>query len=157
MSVLLFSSIIISMVMSHHLTNLSIYFKTLCIVLKWCEEIITLWSFEIIVDYIAAMSQQREEEIKSNISKDVLQPSRFFCDICQFSASSRHKVFCHLEAKHFQDPTITYPCEFCGRVFSTKNACGVHMSKKHRGMKQGVAKLKSINCSGIDFFQAESE
>ena len=95
-----------------------------------------------IVDYIT----QREEEIKMNISKsnNPLESGRFLCNLCPFSASSQHKVFCHLEAKHFMDPTIVYKCEFCVRSFKTRNSYGVHISTKHRnhrGEEKSAAKF----------------
>jgi len=77
-------------------------------------------------DYII----QREEMIRSNISK--APQTGFKCDICHFSASSRHKVFCHLESKHFKDSAVTYACNYCEKTFSTRNAFGVHMTTYHR-------------------------
>jgi len=73
----------------------------------------------------------REEEIMSLILKD---PDRkmFTCALCQFGASSRHKAFCHIESKHFQDSPVTYTCPFCGKTAQTKNAIGLHISRNHK-------------------------
>ena len=70
-----------------------------------------------IVDPIAA----REEEITSHIVKDS-ERKLFTCDLCQFGASSRYKAFCHIEAMHFKDSTVTYSCQFCGKTASSRNA-----------------------------------
>jgi len=75
----------------------------------------------------------RDEEIRSKIMKDPTQGSRFLCTICQFGGSSRHKVFCHIESKHFQDPNISYNCPYCPKSLTSRNALGAHMSRTHRG------------------------
>ena len=75
---------------------------------------------------------QRDEEIRSNIVKDPTA-SRFICMICQFGGSSRHKVFCHIESKHFQDPSITYTCPYCLKSLASRSALGSHVSRSHRG------------------------
>jgi len=75
---------------------------------------------------------QRDEEIRSNIVKDPTA-SRFICMICQFGGSSRHKVFCHIESKHFQDPSITYTCPYCQKTLASRSALGSHVSRFHRG------------------------
>ena len=84
-----------------------------------------------IVDYIT----EREDTIKSHIVQDVVNGQGYCCNICHFTASSRHKVFCHLESKHFRDSSVSYECSFCGKAFPTRNAYGSHMSKMHRGDK----------------------
>jgi len=73
----------------------------------------------------------REEEIMSCILKDA-ERKMFTCAICQFGASSRHKAFCHIESKHFQDSPVTYTCPFCGKTAQTKNAIGLHISRNHK-------------------------
>jgi len=73
----------------------------------------------------------REEEIMSLILKDV-DRKMFTCAVCQFGASSRHKAFCHIESKHFQDSPVTYTCPFCGKTAQTKNAIGLHISRNHK-------------------------
>ena len=85
-----------------------------------------IYGNNIFVDFVI----QREEMIRSNISK--APQTGFKCDICHFSASSRHKVFCHLEAKHFKDSSVTYMCNYCDRSFSTRNSYGVHITTYHR-------------------------
>lgn len=78
-------------------------------------------------DLVAA----REEEIMSLILKDS-ERKLFTCALCQFGASSRHKAFCHIESKHFQDSPVTYTCPFCGKTAQTKNAIGLHISRNHK-------------------------
>jgi len=73
----------------------------------------------------------REEEIMSLILKDS-ERKLFTCALCQFGASSRHKAFCHIESKHFQNSPVTYTCPFCGRTAQTKNAIGLHISRNHK-------------------------
>eukprot|EP00092_Neocalanus_flemingeri_P031993 GFUD01034768.1.p1 GENE.GFUD01034768.1~~GFUD01034768.1.p1 ORF type:complete len:357 (-),score=74.77 GFUD01034768.1:161-1231(-) len=73
----------------------------------------------------------REEEIMSLILKDV-ERKLFTCALCKFGASSRHKAFCHIESKHFQDSPVTYTCPFCGKTAQTKNAIGLHISRNHK-------------------------
>ena len=80
-----------------------------------------------IADLIAA----REEEIVSNIVRDS-ERKVFTCALCHFSASSRHKVFCHLESKHFKDSSITYSCPFCQKVLTSRNSLGIHVSRNHK-------------------------
>jgi len=77
--------------------------------------------------------QQRDEEIRSLIVKDSAAASRFICLVCQFGGSSRHKVFCHIESKHFQDPSITYTCPYCLKTLASRSALGSHVSRFHRG------------------------
>jgi len=79
--------------------------------------------------------EAREAHIMSNIEKD---PSRgvFCCLICSFGASSRHKVFCHIESKHFQDPSIVYTCPYCEKTLGSRNSLGNHMSTAHKGLKK---------------------
>ena len=67
----------------------------------------------------------------SLILKDV-DRKMFTCAVCQFGASSRHKAFCHIESKHFQDSPVTYTCPFCGKTAQTKNAIGLHISRNHK-------------------------
>ena len=57
----------------------------------------------------------------------------FICNICQFRGSSRHKVFCHIESKHFQDPTVSYPCPLCDKTAPSRGALGKHVSRNHKG------------------------
>ena len=78
------------------------------------------------------MIAQRDEEIRTKIIRDPLNRT-FVCVICQFSGSSRHKVFCHIESKHYQDPNISYTCPYCYKLLSSRNALGAHMSRSHRG------------------------
>ena len=73
----------------------------------------------------------REENITSHIIKDNIRKS-FVCNICNFGASSRHKVFCHIESIHYRDSTITYYCEFCNKTCSSRNALGSHMTREHK-------------------------
>jgi len=73
----------------------------------------------------------REEAIMSNILRDN-ERKLFTCGLCQFGASSRHKAFCHIEAKHFQDSPVTYSCQFCGKFVSSKNALGIHITRNHK-------------------------
>ena len=82
------------------------------------------------------MIAAREEEIVSNIERD---PERkvFTCALCHFSASSRHKVFCHLEAKHYKDSSITYSCPFCHKVLTSRNSLGIHVSRNHKHERGG--------------------
>ena len=56
----------------------------------------------------------------------------FVCLVCDFSASSRHKAFCHVESKHFKDRPVIYPCPHCDKLLTSKNGLGVHISKLHR-------------------------
>ena len=79
------------------------------------------------LDVLAA----REAEIMSHIVKDE-NSKRFTCDLCPFGASSRHKAFCHIEAKHYQDSSISYPCQYCDKSLSSRNALGIHMSRNHK-------------------------
>jgi len=79
----------------------------------------------------ADMIAAREEEIVSNILKDS-QRKMFTCAICQFGASSRHKVFCHIESQHFKDSSITYNCPFCDKLLSSRNSLGIHVSRNHK-------------------------
>ena len=67
----------------------------------------------------------------SLILKDAAR-KMFTCALCQFGASSRHKAFCHIESKHFQDSPVTYTCPFCGKTAQTKNAIGLHISRNHK-------------------------
>jgi len=76
---------------------------------------------------------QRDADIASNILKDPSQGSSFICLICQFKASSRHKLFCHIESKHFQDPSITYSCPLCEKTTPSRSALGKHVSRNHKG------------------------
>ena len=73
----------------------------------------------------------REDEILSLILRDA-DRKMFTCALCQFGASSRHKAFCHIESKHFQDSPVTYTCPFCGKTAPTKNAIGLHISRNHK-------------------------
>eukprot|EP00090_Calanus_glacialis_P001651 TRINITY_DN11188_c0_g1_i5.p1 TRINITY_DN11188_c0_g1~~TRINITY_DN11188_c0_g1_i5.p1 ORF type:complete len:385 (-),score=96.79 TRINITY_DN11188_c0_g1_i5:794-1864(-) len=73
----------------------------------------------------------REEAIMSNILRDN-ERKLFTCALCEFGASSRHKAFCHIEAKHFQDSPVTYSCQFCGKFVSSKNALGIHITRNHK-------------------------
>jgi len=73
----------------------------------------------------------REDEIMSLILKDA-ERKLFTCALCKFGASSRHKAFCHIESKHFQDSPVTYTCPFCGKTAQTKNAIGLHISRNHK-------------------------
>ena len=73
----------------------------------------------------------REEAIMSNIRRDN-EKKLFTCALCEFGASSRHKAFCHIEAKHFQDSPVTYSCQFCGKFVSSKNALGIHITRNHK-------------------------
>jgi len=68
--------------------------------------------------------EAREAEIYANITKDPYKG--FTCMICQFTASSRHKVFCHVESKHFKNSPILYPCAYCEKVLNSRNSLGVH-------------------------------
>eukprot|EP00092_Neocalanus_flemingeri_P002020 GFUD01002157.1.p1 GENE.GFUD01002157.1~~GFUD01002157.1.p1 ORF type:complete len:362 (+),score=85.08 GFUD01002157.1:52-1137(+) len=79
-------------------------------------------------------SAAREDLINSHIIKD---PERklFTCTLCQFGAPSTHRVFCHLEAKHFQDSPVTYTCPYCGKAASSKNAMCLHISRNHKEEK----------------------
>ena len=67
----------------------------------------------------------------ANIVKD---PERkaFACALCQFGASSRHKVFCHIESQHFKDSSITYSCPFCQKQLTSRNSLGIHVSRNHK-------------------------
>jgi len=76
---------------------------------------------------------QRDVDIAANILKDTNQSSSFICLICQFKASSRHKVFCHIESKHFQDPSVTYSCPLCDKTMPSRSALGKHVSRNHKG------------------------
>ena len=76
--------------------------------------------------------QERESRIMSNISRDPVG-GQFCCLICSFIASSRHKVFCHIEAKHFQDSAVIYSCPKCAKTLGSRNSLGIHMSRNHRG------------------------
>jgi len=76
---------------------------------------------------------RRDADIAGNILKDSEQSSSFICLICQFRASSRHKVFCHIESKHFQDPSITYTCPLCDKTAPSRSALGKHVSRNHKG------------------------
>ena len=84
----------------------------------------TYWNF---ADPIAA----REEAIKSHIVRDP-EEKLFRCDLCQFGASSRYKAFCHIEAMHFKDSSVTYTCQFCDKTASSRNALGSHMTREHK-------------------------
>jgi len=81
-------------------------------------------------DLIAA----REEAIRSHIYKDD-QRKMFACNLCSFAASSRYKAFCHIEAKHYKDDSITYTCKLCGKSASSRNALGSHMTREHKENK----------------------
>jgi len=82
----------------------------------------------------------REDLINSHIVKD---PERklFTCTLCQFGAPSTHRVFCHLEAKHFQDLPVTYTCPYCGKEASSKNAMCLHISRNHKEEKANSSNL----------------
>ena len=84
-------------------------------------------------DVIAA----REEAIKSHIYRDDRR-KMFACNLCSFGASSRYKAFCHIEAKHYKDDTITYTCKLCGKSASSRNALGSHMTREHKEEKYQV-------------------
>ena len=77
------------------------------------------------------MITAREDEIISNIVRDS-ERKVFTCALCQFTASSRHKVFCHLESKHFKDSSVTYSCPFCQKVLTSRNSLGIHVSRNHK-------------------------
>eukprot|EP00092_Neocalanus_flemingeri_P037290 GFUD01040611.1.p1 GENE.GFUD01040611.1~~GFUD01040611.1.p1 ORF type:complete len:362 (+),score=77.70 GFUD01040611.1:173-1258(+) len=79
----------------------------------------------------------REEAIMSNILRDN-ERKLFTCALCQFGASSRHKAFCHIEAKHFQDSPVTYSCQYCGKFVSSRNALGIHITRNHKEERQNV-------------------
>jgi len=76
----------------------------------------------------------REDLINSHIIKD-LERKLFTCTLCQFGAPSTHRVFCHLEAKHFQNSPVTYTCPYCGKAASSKNAMCLHISRNHKEEK----------------------
>jgi hypothetical protein len=86
------------------------------------------------LDPLADSSAAREDLINSYIIKD---PERklFTCTLCQFGAPSTHRVFCHLEAKHFHDSPVTYTCPYCGKAASSKNAMCLHISRNHKEEK----------------------
>jgi len=73
----------------------------------------------------------REEAIKSHIVRDP-EEKLFRCDLCHFGASSRYKAFCHIEAMHFKDSSVTYTCQFCDKTASSRNALGSHMTREHK-------------------------
>jgi len=81
----------------------------------------------------------REEAITSHIVKDP-QRKLFTCNLCQFGTTGRYKVFCHIEAKHFQDSPVTYSCEFCGKTASSRNALGIHMTREHKQERMNAKK-----------------
>ncbi|XP_023340311.1 zinc finger and BTB domain-containing protein 14 isoform X8 [Eurytemora carolleeae] len=74
--------------------------------------------------------EEREKDITENIFKDPMKG--FSCRLCNFNGSSRHKVFCHIESRHFKDNPLIYTCVYCSRQVNSRNALGVHMSKEHR-------------------------
>ena len=88
---------------------------------------------DLTLDVIAA----REEAIKSHIYRDDRR-KMFACNLCSFGASSRYKAFCHIEAKHYKDDTITYTCKLCGKSASSRNALGSHMTREHKEEKYQV-------------------
>jgi len=82
----------------------------------------------------------REEAIMANILRDN-ERKLFTCALCEFGASSRHKAFCHIEAKHFQDSPVTYSCQFCGKFVSSRNALGIHITRNHKEERQNAKHL----------------
>eukprot|EP00091_Calanus_sinicus_P002259 TRINITY_DN12290_c0_g1_i1.p1 TRINITY_DN12290_c0_g1~~TRINITY_DN12290_c0_g1_i1.p1 ORF type:complete len:130 (+),score=24.57 TRINITY_DN12290_c0_g1_i1:26-391(+) len=80
---------------------------------------------------------RRDADIAGNILKDSTESSSLICLVCQFKASSRHKVFCHIESKHFQDPSVTYSCPLCDKTAPSRSALGKHVSRNHKG-RQGI-------------------
>ena len=79
----------------------------------------------------------REEAILSHILRDN-ERKLFTCSLCNFGASSRHKAFCHIEAKHFQDSPVTYSCQYCGKNVSSRNALGIHITRNHKEERNTV-------------------
>ena len=92
----------------------------------------------------------REEEIMSHILRD--QDRKLFtCALCPFVAPGRHRVFCHLEAKHFNDCPVTYTCPYCGKTAASKNGMCLHISRNH---KQEHEQSKSVFRNGKSVFPA---
>jgi hypothetical protein len=83
----------------------------------------------------------REEAITAHIVKDN-ERKLFTCGLCQFGASSRYKAFCHIEAMHFKDTSVTYSCQFCDKTASSRNALGSHMTREHKNERKSKSYQK---------------
>jgi len=84
-----------------------------------------------VADTTADPLAAREAAITSHIVRDS-ERKLFTCDLCQFGTTGRYKVFCHIEAKHFQDSPVTYSCQYCTKTASSRNALGIHLTREHK-------------------------
>jgi predicted RNA-binding Zn-ribbon protein involved in translation (DUF1610 family) len=73
----------------------------------------------------------REAIIESSIIKNV-STGQYVCKLCNFGATNRTHVFCHVESKHYQDATVQYACPYCQKVMYTRNARASHVSRYHK-------------------------
>ena len=57
--------------------------------------------------------------------------NKFLCSLCEFSSTNRVHVLNHVESVHFPG-SFKYHCDNCPKVFNSKNAKNVHISKFHK-------------------------
>ncbi len=80
----------------------------------------------------------REAVIESSIIKNVAT-GQYVCKLCNFGATNRTHVFCHVESKHYQDATVQYACPYCQKVMYTRNARASHISRYHKDERYRTA------------------
>merc|ERR1712179_615640 len=85
---------------------------------------LSLKSFSELIEFEA----QNELKYKQKI---INRYSKFPCDYCQYSATTKHNLKTHVLSKH---EGVKFPCDYCDFRGSTKGNTRAHMKKMHSAM-----------------------
>ena len=80
-----------------------------------------------------------QQDIDSQIEAAIVtQSDTYSCSMCGYSNSAKNDLKKHVET-HLDTPG--YQCQFCDKVFKTRNSLNTHQSVKHREQRRQFNQL----------------